>query len=158
MFVNDARQLKISRASSRLETKKRIKYLVYSEIYRLIFEHYLAFSDEVRRLSYKDAFGKTRIAEWSKLSFIEHGEDGYYYDDGYIFSVDLNSGSEYSREALWEKNLANLESGTLGDKASPETLLRYWESQQRAHYPYARENVEYFTSIIENERKGKKNG
>ena len=72
--------------------------------------------------------------------------------------MDLNSGSEYSREALWEKNLANLESGTLGDKASPETLLRYWESQQRAHYPYARENVEYFTSIIENERKGKKNG
>jgi hypothetical protein len=51
-------------------------------------------------------------------------------------------------ELLWEKNLENLKSGTLGDPTDAATLLRYWQSQERAHYPYARENVEYFTEIL----------
>jgi len=32
------------------------------------------------------------------------------------------------------------------------TLLRYWQSQERAHYPYARENVEYFKLLFEEEK------
>ncbi len=148
-----ARQLKISRAASRLETKLRMKYLAYSEIYRLIFAHYLAFADEGRPLSYIDGLGNVHPAEFDKRDFIERGESGYFYCDAYLFSVDLNSGDEYTREALWERNLENLESGTLGDKNDPLTLLRYWQSQERAHYPFAKENVEYFKSIIETKSK-----
>jgi hypothetical protein len=54
---------------------------------------------------------------------------------------------------LWERNLSNLQSGTLGDPASPATLLRYWQSQERAHYPFARENVEYFKALVTEEKK-----
>ncbi len=144
-----ARQLKISQASSRLETKRRMKYLAYSEIYRLIFEHYLAFADEGRSLSFVDGLGEIHVSEFKRKDFIECSEKGYFYCDSYLFSVDLNSGGEYTREALWERNLSNLESGTLGDKTDPYTLLRYWQSQERAHYPYARENVEYFKTLIE---------
>lgn len=148
-----ARQLKINQATSRLESKKRMKYLAYSEIYRQVFQHYLAFSDEPRPLSYKDPFGKVHISEFNRHNFIEgDGYGGFYYSDYYLFSVDLNGGSEYQREALWEKNLANLESGTLGDKKRASTLLRYWQSQERAHYPYARENVEYFKDLVEEEK------
>ena len=72
---------------------------------------------------------------------------GYFYDDAYLFSVDLNGANEYQREALWQRNLENLKAGTLGDPSAPATLLRYWQCQERAHYPYARENVEYFTDM-----------
>ena len=85
------------------------------------------------------------LDEFCRYDFIE-GEGGErHFCDGYLFSVDTAGGSEYTRESLWEKNLLNLESGTLGDRTSPVTLLCYWQCQERAHYPYARENVEYFT-------------
>ena len=153
-----ARQLKIAQSTSRLEAKRRLKYLAYSELYRLIFEHYLAFADKKRDLSYKDAYGCVRNADFSRYDFIEYDDRGEAYTyDSYLFSVDLNGGGEYSREMLWEKNLENLTSGTLGDKTAPETLLRYWQSQQRAHYPYASDNVEFFLAAIEKKKENERN-
>ena len=149
-----AKQLRISQATGRLESKRKMKHTAYAAIDRLIFTLYLAFADEPRHLSYKDAFGRIHSAQFSRYDFIEYdirrGE--YYYDDDYLFSVDLNGGNEYQREALWERNLENLRAGTLGDPASSVTLLRYWQCQERAHYPHARENVEYFLSLVEKER------
>ena len=155
-----ARQLRISQASGRLESKRKMKHTAYAELDRIIFGLYLAFADEPRRLAYKDAYGRVHSAEFNRYDFIEYdpirGE--YYYDDEYLFTVDLNGGSEYQREALWQRNLENLKAGTLGDPASPITLLRYWQSQERAHYPYARENVEYFLDEIEKARGGEEYG
>ena len=54
--------------------------------------------------------------------------------------------SESEKQA---KNLENLKAGTLGDPSETITLLRYWQNQERAHYPHARENVEYFRSLLE---------
>ncbi len=148
-----SRQLKILQASGRLQSKRQLKYHAYSEIYKKIFEHFLAFADEPRSLSYKDCFGHVHASEFSKYDFLEpRGNGEYDYYDGYLFSVDLNGGAEYLREELWERNLSNLKAGTLGDPESPLTLLRYWQSQERAHYPYARENVEYFKSIVEQQK------
>ncbi len=146
-----ARQLKLAQSASRLESKRRMKNLAYSEIYRLIFEHYLAFADQTRELSYKDGLGRVHTSEFNRHSFIELDGEGFYADE-YYFSVDEDGGTAYQREALWERNLANLESGTLGDKENPATLLRYWQAQERAHYPFARDNVEYFKSILENKQ------
>ena len=145
-----ARQLQISQASGRLESKKKMKHTAYAELDRLIFLHYLAFADEPRLLSYKDAYGRLHNAEFNRYDFIEYDPKSgyYYYDDAYLFSIDQNDGAQYQREALWERNLENLKSGSLGDPTSPVTLLRYWQCQERAHYPYARENVEYFTDAI----------
>ena len=144
-----AKQLRINQASGRLESKKKMKYAAYARIDKIIFSLYLAFADEPRRLSYKDAYGRIHESEFSRYDFIELDpiKNKYFYDDAYLFSVDLNGGNEYQREALWQRNLENLKAGTLGDPASPATLLRYWQCQERAHYPHARENVEYFTDM-----------
>ena len=151
-----ARQLKISQASGRLESKKKMKHTAYARLDRLIFLQYLAFADEPRSLVFKDAYGRVHNSEFNRYDFIEYdtslGE--YYYDDGYLFSVDLNGGAEYQREALWERNLENLKAGTLGDPQSNVTLLRYWQCQERAHYPFARENVEYFRDAVKEEGEG----
>ena len=149
-----ARQLQISQATGRLESKRKMKHTAYADLDRIIFELYLAFADESRTLSYKDAYGRIHNAEFCKYDFIEYdtARGEYYYDDAYLFSVDLNGGAEYQREALWQRNLENLTSGALGNPESPITLLRYWQAQERAHYPYARENVEYFRLAVENEQ------
>ena len=126
-----------------------MKHTAYAELDRLIFEHYLAFADDPRMLYHKDAYGRVHETVFDRRDFIELDPltGLYYYDDSYLFSIDLNGGSEYQREALWQRNLENLEAGTLGDKSDPKTLLRYWQCQQRAHYPHARENVEYFSAL-----------
>ena len=149
-----ARQLKISQATGRLESKRKMKHTAYADMDRIIFEQYLAFADEPRGLVYKDAYGRIHNAEFNRYDFIEYDTTSgeYYYDDTYLFSVDLNGGAEYQREAIWERNLDNLKAGTLGDPTSNVTLLRYWQSQERAHYPHARENVEYFTLALEEEK------
>ena len=144
-----ARQLKISRASSRLESKKRMKHLAYCKIYELIFKHYLAFADEPRRFAYQDTLGRMHFSEFNRYDFIESDRKGnYYYDDSYLFTVDAKADDQYQSETLWEINLQNLERGTLGDKTAPATLMRYWQLQDKAHFPYARENVEYFQDLI----------
>ncbi len=145
-----ARQLQISQASGRLESKRKMKHTAYADMDRLIFEHYLAFADEPRKLSYRDAFGRVHDAAFCRYDFLEYDKKSgtYYYDDSYLFSVDLSGGAESQRETLWEKNLENLKSGALGDPTSPMTLLRYWQCQERAHYPFAAENVAYFESSL----------
>ena len=147
-----ARQLKISRASSRLETKKRMKHLAYCKLYELIFKHYLAFADEPRRYAFRDTFGRIHFTEFNRYDFIEQDKAGnYYYDDSYLFSVDNNVNTQYEIETLWEINLQNLERGTLGNPDKPMTLMRYWQLQDKAHFPHARENVEYFQDILNNQ-------
>ena len=147
-----ARQLKISRASSRLETKKRMKHLAYCKLYELIFKHYLAFADEPRRYAFRDTFGRIHFTEFNRYDFIEQDKTGnYYYDDSYLFSVDNNVNTQYEIETLWEINLQNLERGTLGNPDEPMTLMRYWQLQDKAHFPHARENVEYFQDILNNQ-------
>ena len=145
-----AKQLRISQAAGRLNSKKKMKHTAYAALDRKIFEHYLAFADEPRAVSYRDAYGRIHNEEFNRYSFIEYdarsGE--YYYDDSYLFTVDTDGGEEYARESLWQRNLENLRAGTLGEPTDPKSLLRYWQCQERAHYPYAKENVEYFTEII----------
>jgi len=110
---------------------------------------------------YKDAFGKQKNAIFNRYDFIVYRpETGKYeYNDEFLFSVDLGGGVEQQREELWKRNLENLQAGTLGDPADPATLLHYWLSQERARYPYAKENVEYFRARIqENTKKGEEHG
>jgi len=146
-----SRQIRIRQAAGRLESKRRMKYTAYAALDRLIFRHYLAYADEPRLVSYTDCFGVRHQSTFNRYDFLECDPvtGVYRYDDGYLFSVDLSGGPEQQREEMWEKNLKNLQAGTLGDPADPATLLRYWQNQERSHYPFARENVEYFLEMIE---------
>ena len=154
-----SRQIRIQQAAGRLESKRRMKYTAYAAIDRLIFSYYLAYADEPRHVTYTDSFGVKHASTFNRYDFLEYdpAEGRYYYDDGYLFSVDLSGGPEQQREEMWEKNLKNLQAGTLGDPADPATLLRYWQNQERAHYPFARENVTYFFDMIKRKER-EKNG
>lgn len=147
-----AKEIQINQAAGRLESKRIMKNSAYASIDRLVFEFMLAFADEPRCVSYKDAFGRVHNEAFSRYDFLEYDSEigEYYYDDDYIFSS--VSDGEVSRADAWARNLENYKAGVFGNTDSDITLLRYWQAQERAHYPGAKENVAYFLSKTENEK------
>ena len=144
-----ARQLQVSQTAGRLESKRRMKNAAYAKLDRLIFLYCLSYADETRDLCYLDAWGREQNVSFNRYDFYRFDpETGVYsVDDRFLFSADLGQGAQIGRESLWERNLANLKAGTLGDPTDPGTLLRYWQQQERAHYPFARDQVEYFRGL-----------
>ncbi len=152
-----ARQLQVAQSAGRLESKRRMKCAAYAEIDRLIFLHYLAYADEVRDLSYRDTRGRRQNLAFNRYDFYEFDEKRgeWRVDDGYLFSCDKNMGEWTDRSALWEENRTNLTAGAFGDPLAPETLLIYWQLQERAHYPNAQDQVEYFKGKCKEEELGR---
>ena len=146
-----AKQTQAMQSSGRLDSKRKMKNFAWSQMDRIIFELTLAFADEPRPAAYVDNFGKVQEVEFSRYDFLmlDPETNEYYYDDGYLFSADASADVAADRTALWQENLMNFEKGTYGDPADPNTQLMYWLNQQKAHYPYAQENVERVKAAIE---------
>ncbi len=144
-----AKQLQIQQAAGRLDSKRRMKNAAYADLDKIFFQLYLAYADEPRPSMYVDVNGVRENVAFNRYDFLVRDEAGeWYYDDGYLFSTDATIDIEESRPTLWEKNAESLRMGGYGDPASPEALLTYWRNMERAHYPYARENVAYFENIV----------
>lgn len=145
-----AKQTQVAQAAGRLASKRVMKNAAYADIDRILFEMHLAYADEPRPLAYLDAFGRTQNSAFNRYDFLRYDEDTHewYYEDRFMFSVDKNGAVDTQREVLWQMNLQNMQAGVYGDPAQPATLLRYWQMQEKAHYPYARENVEYFMALV----------
>lgn len=138
-----AKQMQIQQAQGRLDSKRRMKNAAYAQIDRVIFEYYLAYADEPRPAAFKDAQGRWHNADFNRYDFIRRDEDGkYYYDDEYLFSTDTTVDLENAREFIWQENRQNFQMGAYGNPALPQTQLIFWQNMERAHYPFARDNVE----------------
>ncbi len=147
-----AKQMQINQASGRLESKRRMKNHAYAEIYEIIFQYYLAYADEPRPISYKDAIGKLQNIEFNRYAYIERDDAGeYYYNDEYLFSADAASDVEQYRQYLWDSNLNLFRMGAFGDPAAPQSRVTYWRNMERSHYPFAHEMVEEAEAQLENE-------
>jgi len=140
-----AKEAQIKQAAGRLDSKRVMKSAAYADVDRLFFELYLAFADGPQPLVSTDALGRRQAGCFDRYQFLEpDGAGGYAYHDAYLFAADLAGGAEQSREAIWQRNRENLQSGALGDPKDPATLLCYWRGQEAARYPGARQNVAYF--------------
>lgn len=138
-----AKQMQIQQAAGRLDSKRQMKNAAYAEIDRIIFEYYLAYADEPRPATYRDAEGRMQNVTFNRYDFIERDEAGeYYYNDEYLFSADATIDLEMSRSTIWQENRQNYQSGAYGDPALPQTQLIFWLNMEKAHYPFARDNVE----------------
>lgn len=148
-----AKQIQVNQAAGRLDSKRRMKNAAYAEIDEVIFQYYLAYADEPRTVSYTDAQGRLQNATFNRYDFIERDENGeYYYNDEYLFGNDSTGDVELSRETLWQENLKNFQAGCYGNPQELETLLVYWQQQEKYHYPNARDMVERIRAIIEAQR------
>ena len=144
-----AKQLQIQQAAGRLDSKRQMKNAAYAEIDQIIFQYYLAYADEPRPATYRDAQGNLQNYLFNRYDFIERDEAGeYYYNDQYLFRTDATIDIEKSRELLWQENRQNFQSGAYGDPALPQTQLIFWQNMEKAHYPWANDNVERIKAEI----------
>lgn len=138
-----AKQLQIQQAAGRLDSKRQMKNAAYSELDLIIFRYYLAYADEPRPAVYKDAEGKLQNVIFNRYDFLERDEAGeWYYNDQYLFRADASMDVDKVRETLWQENRLNFQSGAYGDPAQPQSQLIFWQNMERAHYPWARDNVD----------------
>ncbi len=144
-----AKALQIQQAAGRLDSKRQMKNAAYAEIDEIIFQYYLAYADEPRPAAFRDALGMLQNCEFNRYDFLCQDEAGeWYYDDRYLFRTDASMDIEKSRETLWAENRQNFQSGAYGDPSSPETQLIFWLCMERAHYPFAHDNVERIREVI----------
>ena len=138
-----AKQLQIQQSAGRLDSKRQMKNAAHAEIDKIMFQYMLAYADEPRPATYKDAEGRMQNCTFNRYDFLERDENGkYYYNDEYMFSTDTTVDLERSRTVLWQENRQNFQQGAYGDPAMPQTQLIFWLNMEKAHYPWAHDNVE----------------
>lgn len=148
-----AKQIQVNQSAGRLDSKRKMKNAAYAEIDQIIFQYYLAYADEPRPVSFKDAQGRRQNVFFNRYDFIERDEAGeYYYNDEYLFSTDATIDVEKSRELLWQENRANFQQGAYGDPANLQTQLIFWQNMEKAHYPWAHDNVERIKEEIQRQQ------
>lgn len=146
-----AKEIRVAQAEGRLASKRVLKNAAYAELDRMIFEFYLAYADEPRRLVRRDRYGGVEADAFCRYDFLVYDEalQAYRYDDDYLFSVAPAKPDKDQREALWSGNLDNYKEGMFGKVGETETLMRYWAAQARCGYPGAEENLNYFTQSLD---------
>ncbi len=133
-----AKQFSAAQAAGRLESKRVMKNKAYSDLFRMMFEFWLAYGDEPRPVTFKDAQGHTQYQEFNRYDFLERDQDGqYYWNDQFLFSVDTTGSLANNREAMWQETRQNLQTGAFGDPTSMETLILFWTKMEELHYPGA---------------------
>lgn len=148
-----AKEYSAAMAAGRLESKRVMKNAAYADIYERMFKNWLAYSDEPRTISYKDAKGQTVYEEISRYDFLKQDSEGnWYWDDQFLFSVDNSATLAANREAMWQENRMNLQTGAFGDPTSTETLILFWTKMERDHYPGAGDTKMFLEQKLKREQ------
>lgn len=133
-----AKEFAASQTAGRLESKRTMKDAAYADLYRLIFQFWLAYGDEPRQISYEDADGNSVFERFSRYDFLKQDADGnYYWDDDFLFSIDSAASLGANREAMWQETRMNFQTGAFGDPSATETLILFWTKMEQLHYPGA---------------------
>lgn len=145
-----AKQIQVQQAAGRLDSKRQMKNTLHSSLDYIIFRFYLAYADEPRPAVYRDAQGRLQNRIFRRHDFIDRDEAGkWYYNDQFLFRTDATVDVDKQRETIWQENRLNFQQGAYGDPALPQTQLIFWQNMERAHYPWADENVERIKGEIE---------
>ena len=137
-----AKQAQIAQAAGRLDSKRKMKQFAYSELYRIIFEYYLAYADEPRPAVYIDVFGRPQETSFNRYDFYELDDAGeWYVNDEFTFSADASADLNQDRVSMWTENRMNFKEGVYGDPMLPETQLFFWLHMEKLNYPFAHDNV-----------------
>ena len=138
-----AKEFAAAQSAGRLESKRVLKNAAYAAIYEAIFKFKLAYSDEPTPVVSKDIHGGTVYDEFNRYDFLEQDETGeWFYNDQFLFSCDTSSALANNREAMWQENRLNLQTGAFGDPASIDTLIMFWTKMELNHYPGASDTLD----------------
>lgn len=139
-----AKQFAAQQTAGRLESKKQMKELAFSDLYRMIFKFKLAFADEPRSFVQQDENGNTEVGYFDKRMFIDQDDQGnFYYDDDFIITTDISGTLANDRQAMWQETRSNFESGSYGDPTDINTLIMYWQMMNGLHYPGSEQALQF---------------
>ena len=133
-----AKEFSAAQAAGRLESKRIMKNWAYSELYKMMFQFWLAYSDEPRPIVTTNYKGEKEYSEFNRYAFLQQDSSGaYYWNDDFMFSCDTTTPLASNREAMWQETRANFESGAFGDPTQLDTLILFWSKMEQLHYPDA---------------------
>lgn len=133
-----AKQIAVEQSQGRLKSKQTMKDAAFADLYKLMFQFLLAYTDEKRPYIQEDTNGKLEYKWFDKRFFVEEDDNGeIYYDDEFVFSVDVSGTLANDRQAMWQETRSNFESGAYGDPTQLDTLEMYWTTMNKLHYPCA---------------------
>lgn len=133
-----AKQIAVEQSAGRLKSKQTMKDAAFADLYKLMFQFLLAYTDEKRPYIQEDTNGKLEYKWFDKRFFVEEDDNGeIYYDDEFVFSVDVSGTLANDRQAMWQETRSNFESGAYGDPTQLDTLEMYWTTMNKLHYPCA---------------------
>lgn len=133
-----AKNIAVEQTKGRLESKSKLKDFAFSKLFEKMFKFMLSFTDEMVPYVVEQTNGKNEYHWFDKKFFIEKDDEGnYYYDDMFTFSVDVAGTLANDRQAMWQETRSNFESGAYGDPTSIDTLVMYWTTMNKLHYPCA---------------------
>lgn len=137
-----AKQISVNQAAGRLESKRIMKQQLWAHIYRAIFEHWLLFSDDLACIRQSGQNGG-EYQELTKWDFLRRDVSGrLYWNDEFIFDVDIASTSPADRASMQDKIRADFQAGMFGDTASVESRIRLWKMMLKYHAPGARDMLD----------------
>ena len=132
------KEIAVAQTKGRLESKSKMKDFAFSQLYEKMFKFILAYTDEQVPYVNENSDGTKEYKWFDKKFFIDTTKDGeYYYDDMFTFSVDVAGTLANDRQAMWQETRSNFESGAYGDPTSLDTLIMYWTTMNKLHYPCA---------------------
>lgn len=134
-----AKEFAAAQSAGRLESKRRMKAAAYEALFKRIFFEWLANADEPRPILGADKAGEPSYEIFNRYDFLDidpqTGE--YFWVDDFLFGVDSAAPLAQNREAMWQETRSHFEAGAMGDPGLYETLIEYWKTMEKLHYPLA---------------------
>jgi hypothetical protein len=140
-----AKSVQVAQSAGRIASKKLMKQAHFADIFRILFELYLAFADEPRAIHHEDDDCRLAAEErFNRFDFYEfdYKEGKWYIDDNYTFSCDPNGAIEQQYPQLWELVKSDYMSGMYGDPSDINSAIIAWQHLEKLRYPFARNIVE----------------
>ena len=148
-----AKQYAINQAAGRLESKRVMKNNAYAQLFKMIFQFWLAYADQPIPLSMQKDDGSYEFSHFNRYDFLKKDDAGeWYWNDEFIFETDVTSAILTNREAMWNAADVKYQSGAFGKIGELESLILYWTFLSKSHYPNAGEVLSNLQKRMESQK------
>lgn len=157
-----AKRISVSQAAGRLESKRVMKNRMWGEMYRVMFEMWLLFSDDEMCVHGENPLdGEYRTI--SKWDFLRRDAGGQlYWNDEFLFGVETEGANPADRTAMQERIRSDFQAGMYGEPKLVDSRIRMWKMMSKYGAPGAKTMLdmalEEKRSLSESEREVRENG
>lgn len=145
-----AKEFAAAQSAGRLESKRVMKNAAFAALFEAMFKFKLAYADEARPVVAQDIHGKAKYGEFNRYDFLAQDEAGeWYWNDRFLFSCDTSAPLASNREAMWQENRMNFQTGAYGPPQDIQTQILFWTVMEQLHYPLAGQAKAYLEEMAQ---------